>query len=453
MGDNLQNNVKEKMEDGVESIVYGSGVNPIYKAFGALGSLILPPLATAAYSKNQAIKGFKDSGALGKLKQVGLINDSFFEDQKLSPEEEAAESVQGSFKKTRLYRAETKFWDMLYDEPCWINPATGHFELGTAFSTLWCTWFMEDDPTKQVETLMGTKGTFFKSTVDEEKLRIAYKKKYKIEDDDFLGGIGTSYDEKFYDALGLYLGTHYVTADGDIDFVRKPPPAPVDSAAEIQPTPFKNDERILAKNLGLSVKEVKECIQTESLGPLALLGQTPSSLIDVASNEVGETLPHKCNMGKWFFCFFMKFLLGPAGLLILKFMPYVVQLFLNIWNFFGKLFLGLTNGVRYIFRYPMKPLVYIDQFNKPVENYYPDPRSTILTYIGLVFPWKFFSHSRGQKHGNGEFGKFILSLMLLSVGLITMGSITIVMFLLVLSFYLVKTLTMFTSNIDTKKKK
>ena len=77
----------------------------------------------------------------------------------------------------------------------------------------------------------------------------------------------------------------------------------------------------------------------------------------------------------------------------------------------------------------------------------------VKTYIGLVFPWKILSYDKGQKYGNGEFGKFIFSLMLLSVGLITMGSITIIVFLLVLSFYLVKTLSMFTSNIDSAKKK
>ena len=60
MGDNLQNNVKEKAEDGVKSIFSGLGVNPIQRSFAALGSLVFPPLASLAYSKNQAIKGFKD---------------------------------------------------------------------------------------------------------------------------------------------------------------------------------------------------------------------------------------------------------------------------------------------------------------------------------------------------------------------------------------------------------
>ena len=136
-------------------------------------------------------------------------------------------------------------------------------------------------------------------------------------------------------------------------------------------------------------------------------------------------------------------------------MPYVVQLILNIWNFFGRLFLGFTNTYYDIRGFPdsKRAYVYKNQYNETVKDYYPNYVSTVASYIGLVFPWKIISYDKGQRYGNGEFGKFIFSLMLLSVGLITMGSITVVVFLLVLSYYLVKTLSMFTSNIDSKKKK
>ena len=88
-----------------------------------------------------------------------------------------------------------------------------------------------------------------------------------------------------------------------------------------------------------------------------------------------------------------------------------------------------------------------------MDNYKPSFVDVIFSYMGLVIPMRFLNYDYGQKYGNGEFGKFIFSLVLLSVGLIFMGSITIVVFLIALSVYMVKALSMFTSNVEEKKKK
>lgn len=417
------------------------GANPLKKVGYGLGSLVFPPLATFASSKNQFIDGIKKSGALDTLKETGLVKDDFMQDQALSPREEAARQVKGSFKKTRAYSAETEFWDRLYDEPCWINPATGSFELGTAFSDLWCTWFMNDDPSKQIEKLMGNRSLLFRTVLDKEKLNKIYLEKNWNKDISNPKG-------KISEAINIFLG--------EVDENKRSKKEAEllgngDKASQFVPHSAKGSKDFLAKKLSISPEDLNQAINKQAAGPLSLLSASPSGILEQTKVSIDEeTRPAPCNTGKWFFCLFMKFLLGPAGLLILKFMPYVIQLLLNIWNFFGRLFLGFSNS--FLYR-NQRPYVYKNQFNETVNNYYPNYVSTVASYIGLVFPWKILSYDKGQRYGNGEFGKFIFSLMLLSVGLITMGSITIVVFLLVLSYYLVKTLSMFTSNIDSKKKK
>lgn len=418
------------------------GANPLKKVGYGLGSLVFPPLATFASSKNQFIDGIKKSGALDTLKETGLVKDDFMQDQALSPREEAARQVKGSFKKTRAYSAETEFWDRLYDEPCWINPATGSFELGTAFSDLWCTWFMNDDPSKQIEKLMGNRSLLFRTVLDKEKLNKIYLEKNWNKDISNPKG-------KISEAINIFLG--------EVDENKRSKKEAEllgngDKASQFVPHSDTGKKEALANRLNLSVEDLNQAIEQQAAGPVSLLSSSPTGILkqtEVSLDE--ETRPAAgCNKSKWFFCLFMKFLLGPAGLLILKFMPYVIQLLLNIWNFFGRLFLGFSNS--FLYR-NQRAYVYKNQFNETVKDYYPNYVSTVASYIGLVFPWKILSYDKGQRYGNGEFGKFIFSLMLLSVGLITMGSITIVVFLLVLSYYLVKTLSMFTSNIDSKKKK
>ena len=447
MGDNATEAVTEKVEDTIKKTTSFFGADPYGKIGWGLGSLVFPPLATFASSKNQFMDGIKKSGALDTLKETGIVKEDFMKDQELSPREEAARQVKGSFKKTRAYTAETEFWDRLYDEPCWINPATGSFELGTAFSKLWCTWFMEDDPTKQVEKLMGNRNLLFRTVLDKKKLLEIFLQNEGETDND-----AAKYEE-FNEAMQVFLGEVDSNMNGK-------PPAEIggngDKATEFVPHEKTGSKEELAKALSLSVEDVDQAIEKKAAGPVSLLSSSPTGLLkqtEVSLDE--ETRAAPCNKGKWFFCLFMKFLLGPAGLLILKFMPYVVQLILNIWNFFGRLFLGFTNTYYDIRGFPdsKRAYVYKNQYNETVKDYYPNYVSTVASYIGLVFPWKIISYDKGQRYGNGEFGKFIFSLMLLSVGLITMGSITVVVFLLVLSYYLVKTLSMFTSNIDSKKKK
>lgn len=443
----LENAVTDKVEDAIGKTTSFFGANPLKKVGYGLGSLVFPPLATFASSKNKFMDGVKKSGAIGTLEDLGVVKEDFFKDQALSDREKAARDVEGSFKKTRLYSAETEFWDRLYDEPCWINPATGSFEIGTAFSKLWCTWFMNDDPSKQIEKLMGNRSLLFRTVLDKEKLKEIYYESQDL-DEDADGFDKMEASVKFNTAMQIFLG------ELDVDEKSKPSAELLgngDKASEFVVHPDTGRKDKLAYRLNLSVENLNQAIEQQAAGPVSLLSSSPGGILkqtEVSLDE--ETRPAECNKSKWFFCLFMKFLLGPAGLLILKFIPYVIQLLLNIWNFFGRLFLGFSNS--FLYR-NQRAYVYKNQFNETVKDYYPNYVSTVASYIGLVFPWKILSYDKGQRYGNGEFGKFIFSLMLLSVGLITMGSITIVVFLLVLSYYLVKTLSMFTSNIDSKKKK
>ena len=78
---------------------------------------------------------------------------------------------------------------------------------------------------------------------------------------------------------------------------------------------------------------------------------------------------------------------------------------------------------------------------------------TLYSYFGLVLPLGLIKYDWGQIYGNGHFGKFILSLTILSAGLIIMGGISVFVFIIVFGLYCAKTLSMFGDNIDEKEKR
>ena len=116
---------------------------------------------------------------------------------------------------------------------------------------------------------------------------------------------------------------------------------------------------------------------------------------------------------KFFFCFFFKFITGPVGLLLLKILPYFLNSFL--W------FLMLLRGFYFFFLTAFRtPVFYSGKKGEPKMtkvSFYHTP----LVYFGYVLPLGFINHKWGQVYGHGSFGKFIVSLMFLSLAIIIMG--------------------------------
>ena len=410
------------------------------KAIGIISKVQKPFFETAGGTALRILGSVASAGigpAVGMARNFGNTLDSVpglaktdWINQQRSPAEIAMEDAGGKSIRYRSIAGENRFWDLLYEEPCWINPLTNSLEI-SELGKLWCRWFMDDDIGQKLADALG--GELHKLKIDEKKLKELWVK--KVKDNWVPGWHSADYKEEkktFKKALKAYYGVP------DMDGL-------------VQDTPELGKLNALADKLGTTADEIKEhAVTYQSPGPIGLLGLQPGDADNVESAGEGG-IQSKCDRSKWIFCFLMKFILGPAGLIILKFMPYVVRFFLNFGSFFRKLFLGLMN----FFYAPANktPYPYINKYNQLVTNWKPGFRDTIITYLGLVIPWKFIDYDMGQKYGNGQFGKLIVSLMFLSLGLITMGSVTVVVLLIAFTYFCTKTLAVFTDNIETKKSK
>lgn len=345
-----------------------------------------------------------------------------------------------SFVKQENMMESTEYWDMLYDEPCWINPATGTFDLSNAFSKLWCNWYMTKDPAK----LLGEVTVTPKISVDEGGLRKAMAEKFP---EDFTSFRGFSdINEAINDAVDRFKG---------------------DESKEGVGVDTKGDTDELARNLGLDKEVIDEYVIIENnllenmLSPMDMVNMMSDP--DQNSGDGNSLVSNKdsCNYKKWWFCFFFKFLTGPVGLLILKIMPYFMRFLMLMYRTIMKFFMTLTAGFqgsnplsKYLFganpnggrRFPYK-----DKYGK-LKVHKVFTKDIIWQYLGLVIPWGIIDYDAGKYWGNGEFGKFILSLTILSAGIIFMGGISVFVFLCVFMFYCAKTLAMFGDNITEKKK-
>ena len=324
-----------------------------------------------------------------------------------------------------------EYWDLFYDEPCWIDPVTNSLDLSTAFSKLWCEWYMVKDPA----VLMGDLTNTAKIEVDEGPLFQVLAEKFPDSATNFRDNMGMA--EVFKDAIKKFTGEDDdQTARGDVEK--------------------------LASNLNLPKDMVDPHVTIENniVESLANPGDTFFQLVQGKIEPEGEAKSDgaDCNYKKWWFCFFFKFLTGPVGLLMLKLLPYWYKFTYLILNTIERLYNTLSSGFRrgflgigYLWKTGGRPTPWIDKRGKP-RVHMMFTTDIIYQYLGLVIPLGLFKYKWGIIYGNGEFGKFIFSLVLVSVGLIFMGGISIFVFLCVFIFYCAKTLSMFGDNVTEQKK-
>ena len=152
---------------------------------------------------------------------------------------------------------------------------------------------------------------------------------------------------------------------------------------------------------------------------------------------------------KWVFCLIIKCLLGPAGFFILKMMPHIVRFVYTVRGTFN----------RFMHHSAQRTLPYINskgehkRSHRAFGGWGGALMRVILSYLGTVIPFHFFSHRAGTQYGQGEFGKLIVGLTAVSAGIILMGGLGISVILICFLFYCAKVIGMFSDNVTETKKK
>ena len=100
-----------------------------------------------------------------------------------------------------------EFWDHLYDEPCWIDPDSGTFDLATAFGKLWKQWYNIGDPIDKIRDEIGQTSS---TSIDTVKLRAAFYELKKSERD---ADIPEGAAEAFEKAVDTWVGETKETDD------------------------------------------------------------------------------------------------------------------------------------------------------------------------------------------------------------------------------------------------
>tara|TARA_B100000767_G_C19753101_1_gene531701 strand:+ start:450 stop:1670 length:1221 start_codon:yes stop_codon:yes gene_type:complete len=386
--------------------------------------------AKEAYSKLGGLAAGVGRTFTGNLKHTGIWDNW--------TEEELAGCANISDGKKHYKKATTKyedhtFWDDLYNEPCWIDPVQGSFDI-TQLGDLWTRWYISK-PYEQLKKIAGDT-TIYRLNVT--KLASIY---YKYHASTIKKDGVQKLDDKLHRVLndsGFYdVNISSLISTEENKNIRG---FNVDSIELI------NNELFPSCDMRKVIEE--ECI--EQLTDLPTIGGILNFPNAITNPDTGDKFS---TGGKDFskagFCFLFKFILGPAGLLLLKIIPFFVSFVAIIYNFFSRLFIGLYNVLPWTEK---SPYIYKDRKGDFQFNYEPGFMSFVATYGGLVIPWSIFSYDHGKKWGNGEFGKFILKLVFLSVGLIFMGGIGTTILLVCFIYYCIKTLSLFTNNIETQGK-
>ena len=148
--------------------------------------------------------------------------------------------------------------------------------------------------------------------------------------------------------------------------------------------------------------------------------------------------------------------MGPVGYLVLKLLPFFFKFIFTVYDAFSKISYMITAGgpwvPSFISKRDGRRWFYYGKDGKERSKVLKT-HHTIAAYFGLVLPLGLIKYDWGQLYGNGHFGKFILTLTILSAGFILLGGISIVVFLFVFMFYCAKTISMFGDNIEEQKKK
>ena len=97
------------------------------------------------------------------------------------------------------------FWDLLYDEPCWINP-TGSFELQVTLEELWHKWYIAESVKDVIGEIME-EGVDQDIVFDKKAMKIFHEKYIKDNKKEKYGL------NKDFDAVMLKL------EEGEIDMI------------------------------------------------------------------------------------------------------------------------------------------------------------------------------------------------------------------------------------------
>ena len=398
--------------------VFKSGFSKAISPLTGIGELTRSALdvTTAAATDTASAIGFDDQSTLGFVKDKEG-NPSF------------------AFKKLRTNLEEEEYWELLYDEPCWIDPNTKRFEL-KRLKYLWCNW-VDEKAKKEIDNMTGGLGDF---EINKEAMLQELTKEITNGENNEKSGPGA----KAEDIVNAFMGK------SDDGLYKNLQTVADLNSLKTALSPYLQDP------VGFLDKHIK---RGEKPGPALISFFSPDNLSETLNDPSGVSsgvLGSTCDWKKFQFCLWMKFLLGPGGFLLLKILPHVFRFFSKVLNVFIKVLystfntaiafptLGMIQG-------PAR-LVYENEKGEDVI-YAPNVIHSILSFLGTVIPFQYYSFDAGQMFGKGEFGKIIFMLMIVSIGIIFVGGLGTSMLLVGFVIYLFKIIGMFTNNIQKKTKK
>ena len=381
----------------------------------------------------------KLAGAYSELR--GSTGAGSFTDKlgKITNLDDQTEEKLNSLKSSKF--ADETIWDLLYEEPCYVDPGSGHIVL-TKIKQLWCTF--QNEELKELLDI-SQKKTIKIANINQCRDEY-FKNKYNKTPEQVKEDV-TAHQEfwnKIEDIQGKKLGPEPKPDEGDTNY---------DKAIEK-----------LKKHCPDSIEETR---LTNNLDTTNLLFSPPTG----ANPEDTGGGEEQCQPIKWAFCFIFKFLLGPGGFFVIKMLPHIIKFMYAVKESWARIFTGLGNALRSTFMSRLlgeeqKPYVYYGKIKLKdadgnltgkssygfVKDFKPGFLDTTMAYFGTVIPWNYVNYDMGQKYGKGEFGKLIVGLVIVSAVIIIIGGVGITMLFLCFAFYCMKTLSMFSDNLKEKGK-
>lgn len=392
----------------------GRGVKSVANTSGTGITKVLGPKKSSLGYGSRFVSKLVPNG-VDELDQVKFITQTHYEPFK-------------TWTPTKSGYAEEEIWESLWNEPCYIDTETKTFSF-SKLGKLWCNWTDQNNIVLKGAAAVAPKNY----DIDSAKLKDYLTPKYEVDGvlQPVTGYAGTATEQK---ATALVDSLTGASSEGEHNS---------DTHEILQKIQTYSDElRQLHKEATFSAHTWDEVVTEKDAG------EDGTTAADAASGGSGGE--EACDKRKFFFCLFAKFLLGPAGYLVLKMAPHFVKFWYATTNTLLRIFYSLHNTINPDPRGMELP--YIN--NKGDTKYYkPNLGTLFLTYLGTVVPFHFFKFTWGQKFGKGEFGKIIVGLVMVSIALITIGGIGITMLILAFSFYCIKVMGMFSDNIHEKKKK
>ena len=434
---NLNKKIRKVQKGGAETV--GSGIagatNFLTSGLAPVGNSI-DGLTESTTGSAKKIMGSAQFSKLGPKKFMDKLDEIAEGDQT----EEKLNQL-----RTSMF-ADSTIWDLLYEEPCYVDPGTGHIVLGN-IKKLWCN-FQNDEIKNLLGLIIGDK----KKTVTIADIK-------KCKEEFFKTRYGKSGDEIKED-----ISAHQ-NFDEIIEKLRnagRDLPQDPSNTKPMGQTDYDNAMKKLEQICPDSFEEE----EISNVANMNLVFDPPGSGDITQSKSSGSADNPGCpDMIKFAFCFIFKFLFGPGGFFVIKMLPHVIKFYYSVKNSFWRIFLGLVNTIKASTNMgTVRPYVYygkLETFEKDGvtpkygfrRDFYPNGWDTIFTYFGTVIPLNFVSYTLGQKYGKGEFGKLIVGLVVVSAVIIIIGGVGITILFLCFAFYCIKTLSMFSDNLKQKQNK